>query len=488
MSAPEGAAAEQAADLSADAPGFSRALGAADLTGFGFGAIIGAGIFVVSGTAAAQFAGPAIVLSFLIAGVGCTAVALCFAELSAMMPEVGGVYRYSRQAFGHFAAWLVAWDLIAEFLLGTATIGVSWSADLVAFLRETGVALPAWLTQSPVAAEYGAQISRVPGGGINLPAVLLILALTAVLVGGIRLTARVNMVAVVIKLAVLAAIVVFGFFYVNPAYWHPFIPANSGTFGRFGWSGVIRGVAAVFFAFIGFDAIAMLTQEARAPRREAPAAMLVSLLTCIVVYAAMGAVMTGLAPFRDLNMPHPLLGTVGAAGSPLHWLTLPIRIAIIAGLSSVALVLLLAQPRLLFAMARDGLAPASFARVHPTRRIPVAATVASGVAAALLAGVAPLGLLLETVSAATLVSFAVVCVAVPVLRYRLPNAPRPFRIPLGPLAPVVGLAFVIGVMATIQFETWIRLTLWLVAGVAVYFVYARSASRRRAFIDRAVAP
>lgn len=480
MSATAGPATEQA-DLSADAPGFSRALGAVDLTVFGLGAIIGAGIFVVSGTAAAQFAGPGVVLSFLIAGLGCAAVAVCFAELSSMMPEVGGAYRYSRAAYGSFVGWLVAWTLIAEFLLGTATVAVGWSADVVAFLREIGVALPTSLTQSPVAAEFGAQVSRVPGGGINLPAVLLVALLTTVIAAGIRVTRWFNVAAVVIKLSVLVATILCGFLYVSSLNWHPFVPPNTGTFGRFGWSGVIRGVAAVFFAFIGFDAIAMLTQEAKEPRRQAPRAMLLSLLACILLYSAMGLVITGLAPFRELNAPHPLLGMVSGEASPMHWLALPIRIAIIAGMASVGLVLLLAQPRLVFAMAHDGMAPASFARLDPVRRIPVRATVVSGVIAALLAGVAPLGLLLDSVSGATLVSFAMVCIAVPVLRNRQPNVRRPFRIPLGPVMPLVGLIFTVGVMATIQIETWIRLMVWLAVGVAVYFVYARSAKSTAGF-------
>lgn len=467
-----------AQDSSPDEAGFSRALGTADLTVLALGAIIGAGIFVVSGTAAAQFAGPAITVSFILAGVGCMAVGLCFAELATMMPEVGGVYRYSHSAFGEMVGWLMGWALIAEFLFGAATIAVSWSADLVAFCAQMGLPLPSALTQSPFAAEFGAQVTRVPGGGINLPAVLLIAVLTAVLAGGIRLTANVNAAIVTIKVAVLAAIIVFGFSYVNSSNWHPYVPPNAGSVGRFGWSGVARGAAAVFFAFIGFDALAAVTQESRDPRRSVPVAIVGSLLVCIVLYALMGAVITGLVPYRELNTAHPLLGIVGAPASPLRWLAIPIRLAIIAGLGSVGLVLLLAQPRLLFAMARDGLAPASFGRLHPTRRVPVGATTASGAIAAVLAGIAPLGLLLEMVSAATLLSFVAVCLAVPMLRYRQPNARRPFRIPLGPVVPVVGLIFSVSVMATIQFETWIRLLLWLVVGFTLYFVYARSAAGR----------
>ena len=395
-----------------------------------------------------------------------------------MMPEVGGVYRYARSAFGEGAGWLMGWALIAEFLFGAATIAVSWSADLVAFCADMGVRLPSVLTQSSFAAEFGSQVTRVPGGGINLPAVLLLVALTGVLAAGIRLTAKVNAAMVAIKLAVLVAIIVFGFSYVSSSNWHPYVPPNAGSLGRFGWSGVARGAAAVFFAFIGFDVLATVTQEAREPRRAVPVAIIGSLVICIVLYALMGAVITGLVSYRELNTPHPLLGIVGVAGSPLRWLAIPVRLAIIAGLASVGLVLLLAQPRLLFAMARDGLAPASFARLHPTRRVPVGATMASGAVAAVLAGVAPLGLLLEMVSAATLFSFVVVCLAVLTLRYRQPNARRPFRIPLGPVAPAVGLVFSASVMATIQFETWIRLVLWLVLGLAVYFVYARSAAGR----------
>jgi APA family basic amino acid/polyamine antiporter len=471
--------ATDSANLSSDEAGFSRVLGTADLTVLSLGAIIGAGSCVVSGTASAQFAGPAISLSFILAGIGCLAVGLCFAELATMMPEVGGVYRYSRAAFGEVIGWLMGWVLIVEFLFGAATIAVSWSADLVAFCADLGVRLPSAVTQSLFAAELGAQITRVPNGGVNLPAVFMLLGLTAILASGMRLTANVNAVMVVIKLAVLAAIIVCGLFYVSSSNWHPYIPPNAGDFGRYGLSGVARGAAAVFFAFIGFDVLSMVTQESRDPRRGIPRAIVGSLGVCIVVYALMGAVITGLVPYRALNTPHPLLGIVGASGSPLQWLTVPIRLAIIAGLASVGLVLLLAQPRLLFAMGRDGVAPESFARLHPTRRVPIGGTVVSGLAAAALAGVAPLGLLLDMVSAATLLSFVVVCLAVPMLRLRQPNARRPFRIPLGPIVPVIGLGFSASVMATIQLETWIRLILWLVLGFAVYFVYARSAAGRR---------
>ena len=399
-----------------------------------------------------------------------------------MMPEVGGVYRYSRAAFGETIAWLMGWALIAEFLFGAATIAVSWSADVVAFCRELGLRISPALSQSVFAAEYGSKVTHVAGGGINVPAVLLIAALTAVTARSMRFTANVNAVLVAIKVGVLLAVIVFGFSYVNAHSWRPFVPANEGSFGRFGWSGVARGASAVFFAFIGFDVLATVSQEAKEPRRAVPVGVLGSLVICIVLYALMGAVITGLMPYRELNVPHPLLSVVAAPGSSLEWLARPIRVAVIVGLGSVALVLLLAQPRLLFAMASDGLAPASFAKLHPTRGVPVATTVVSGVIAAVLAGIAPLGLLLEMVAAATLLSFVVVCLAVPALRHRHPNARRPFRIPLGPVVPLIGVGFSVSVMATIQFETWIRVILWLALGLGIYFVYARSAAgRERAF-------
>jgi APA family basic amino acid/polyamine antiporter len=457
---------------------FRRVLGVGDLIVLALGAIVGAGIFVVSGTAAAQFAGPAITLSFVVAGLGCLAVGLCFAELSSMMPEVGGVYRYSRAAFGETIGWLMGWVLIAEFLFGAATIAVSWSADLVAFLGQLGWTIPPALAQSAFAAEYGSKVSRIAGGGINLPAVLLIAALTAITARGIRFTANVNAVLVVIKLAVLVAVIAFGFSYISSRNWQPFVPPNAGSFGRFGASGVARGAAAVFFAFIGFDVLASVSQEAREPRRAVPIGILGSLVVCVVLYALMGAVVTGLMPYRELNVPHPLLSVITAPGSSLEWLALPIRIAIVVGLASVALVLLLAQPRLLYAMAVDGLGPRSFTRMDQLRGVPSSTTIASGVIAAVLAGVAPLGLLLEMVAAGTLLSFVVVCLAVLVLRHREPNVRRPFRIPLGPVVPVLGVAFSVGVMATIQFDTWIRVVLWLLLGLAIYFVYARSAAGR----------
>jgi APA family basic amino acid/polyamine antiporter len=435
-------------------PGFRRALGTLELTALGLGAIIGAGIFVVTGTASAQFAGPAIVLSFLVAGLGCLCVALCYAEFAAMLPVAGSAYRYSFAAFGRFGAWMIGWQLMLEFILGGATIAVVWSAYVTQALAKIGIVLPSSLT----------------GGFVNLPAVLLITMVTAVLAVGIRAASTWNGLLTLAKIALIVLMIVVGLAHVVPDNWRPFIPENGGSFGRYGWSGVLRGAAAVFFAFIGFDVVTSVSQEAKHPERDVPFALLASLGVAVLLYVLMALVLTGLTHYPQLNAPHPLESAAAAAGLPAGLLSNLVNLAIIAGLASVTLVLLMGQPRVMYAMARDGMLPERLADISPKYQTPVFGTLVTGGIAALVAGFVPLGIFLDAVNVATLIAFAAVCLGIVVHRYREPRAARPFRVPLVPLVPLVGLAFSVGTMFGVYPETWSRVAIWNVVGLALYFV------------------
>lgn len=480
-----------------------RALGALNLTMLGIGAIIGAGIFVLTGTAAAQYAGPAIVLSFVLAGTGCLFAGLCYAEFAAMIPIAGSAYTYGYATLGELVGWIIGWDLILEYLFGAATVAVGWSGYFVAFLKELGMNLPAAWTQAPlnvegthnlvrnmlcinqatgeaVAATAGACATglTLTAGVINLPAMLLVGLMTMLLVVGIRESANFNNVIVFIKVAIVIAVIGFGFMYVNTANWHPFIPTNTtGEFGHFGWSGIVRGAAVVFFAYIGFDAVSTAAQEAKNPQRDMPIGILASLGICTVLYILMALVMTGLAHYTALNVPHPVFVAIEAAGKPLHWLTYFINIGAILGLASVVLVMLMGQPRIFFSMSRDGLLPAVFGKIHPKFQTPYVTTIVTGAVAAIVAGFFPIALLGELVSIGTLLAFVIVCIGVMVLRYSRPNIPRPFRTPLVPLVPILGVLICGYMMTSLPSDTWIRLIVWMAIGLVIYFLYGKSHSK-----------
>ena len=478
-----------------------RALGALNLTMLGIGAIIGAGIFVLTGTAAAQYAGPAIVLSFVLAGLGCLFAGLCYAEFSAMIPIAGSAYTYGYATLGELVAWIIGWDLILEYLFGAATVAVGWSGYFVAFIGELGLKLPTQWTQAPlnvvgthtlvrnlmcvtptgdaVAATNGACAagSVLTPGIINLPAIVLVALMSTLLVIGIKESANFNNVIVLIKVAIVIAVIGFGFIYVNTANWHPFIPANTGEFGHYGWSGIARGAAVVFFAYIGFDAVSTAAQEARNPQKDMPIGILASLAICTVLYILMALVMTGLAHYGDLNVPHPVFVAIDKAGPALHWLTYFINIGAILGLASVVLVMLMGQPRIFFSMSRDGLLPPVFGKVHPKFQTPYVTTIVTGVVAAAVAGFFPIALLGELVSIGTLLAFVIVCFGVMILRYARPNIPRPFRTPLVPVVPILGILICGYMMYTLPPDTWIRLIVWMVIGLVIYFGYSYSHSR-----------
>jgi APA family basic amino acid/polyamine antiporter len=333
------------------------------------------------------------------------------------------------------------------------------------------VRLPLSLTQAPLSAELGWQVRGVRGAVANVPAMVMILLMTAVLVVGIRASANFNGAIVIAKVGIVVAIVGFGFMYVRIGNWHPFIPPSGDSFGRFGWSGIVRGAGAVFFAFIGFDTVSTAAQEARNPQRDMPVGILASIAICTTLYVLIALVITGLVPYRELNAPHPVAVAIAAAGPSLHWLTYLVSVATVAGLASVTLVLLMGQSRIFFAMSRDGLLPSALARVHPKFRTPYVTTIVSGVFAAILAAFFPIGVLLDVVNVGALLAFVAVCAGILVLRYRQPNVRRPFRAPWGPFISVMGLLFSVGMLASLSAETWTRFAVWTVIGLAVYFVY-----------------
>jgi len=480
-----------------------RALGALNLTSLGIGAIIGAGIFVLTGSAAAQYAGPAVVLSFVLAGLGCLFAGLCYAEFAAMIPIAGSAYTYGYATLGEFIAWIIGWDLILEYLFGASTVAVGWSGYFGALMRQIGFALPPAFSQAPYSVEGTHNLVRsqlcvdpatnavvelhngaacaaphvLQHGIMNIPAVILSLVLTTLLVIGIKESARFNNFIVFLKLIIVFLVIGFGFMFVNKANWSPFIPPNTGEFGQYGWSGIVRAAGVVFFAYIGFDAVSTAAQEAKNPQRDMPIGILASLGICTVLYILMALVMTGLAHYTELNVPHPVYVAIEKAGPSLAWLGSIINIGAVAGLASVVLVMLMGQPRVFYAMSRDGLLPAAFGKVHPRFKTPYVTTIVTGIVAAFVAGIFPIGLLGELVSIGTLLAFVIVCAGVIMLRYTNPNAPRPFRTPMVPLVPILGILICGYMMVGLPRDTWIRLIIWMVLGLVIYFLYGIRNSR-----------
>jgi basic amino acid/polyamine antiporter, APA family len=452
-----------------------RTLGAVNLITLGIGAIIGAGIFVLTGTAAAQYAGPAIAVSFVVAGVGCLFAGLCYAEFASMIPIAGSAYTYGYATLGEFIAWIIGWDLILEYLFGAATVAVGWSGYFTAFMSEIGIHLPPALTNAPF--EVVGTHNLVPTGAIvNLPAAFLVLLMTTLLVVGIRESASFNNIIVFVKLAIVFLVIGFGFMFVRPENWQPFVPPNTGEFGQYGFSGIIRGAGVIFFAYIGFDAVSTTAQEAKNPQRDMPIGILGSLLICTILYILMSLVMTGLAPYTDLNVPHPVFVAVAAAGPGLAWLGPIVNIGAIAGLASVVLVMLMGQPRIFYSMSRDGLLPEVFSRVHPRYRTPYVTTIVTGVVAAIVSALFPIALLGELVSIGTLLAFVIVCAGIIVLRRTRPDLPRPFRTPLVPLVPILGILVCGYLIYSLPVDTWLRLIIWMAIGIVIYFSYGRKHS------------
>jgi APA family basic amino acid/polyamine antiporter len=459
--------------------GLKRVLGAGDLVTLGIGAIIGTGIFVLTGQAAAAHAGPAIVLSMVLAGVAAALAGLCYAEFASTVPISGSAYTYGYATLGEFVAWIIGWDLILEYALGAATVAVGWSGYVVSFLHDIGITFPAALSAAP-----GTAITMADGSIVtavfNLPAVLIAALVTALLVVGIQESARVNAVIVVVKVAVVILVIAAGSMYLAPANWSPFIPENRGEFGVFGVSGIIRGAGVIFFAFIGFDAVSTAAQEARNPQRDMPIGILGSLVVCTILYVLVSGVMVGLVPYTELGVPAPMAVAIDAArmkseGSALAPLigVLPmlVKLGAIAGLSSVMVVMMLGQPRVFLSMANDGLLPGWARKIHPKYRTPYVTTILTGVVVALAAGFTPIGILGELVSIGTLLAFVIVSIGILMLRIKRPDIDRPFRVPavfvVAPLSALVSF----GLMAGLPWHTWERLLIWMALGVVVYFAY-----------------
>jgi APA family basic amino acid/polyamine antiporter len=450
-----------------------RVLGPMDLVLLGIGAIIGTGIFVLTGLAAAKYAGPAIVLSFVVAGLGCIFAGLCYAEFAAMVPVSGSAYAYSYATLGEFVAWFVGWNLILEYLFAAATVSVGWSRYFVKLLEHFDMNfLPAALTAAPFDVAAGELHFVTTGALINLPAVLIAAVITGICYVGITQSSLVNAIVVAIKVTIVVLVIGFGFFYVNPDYWTPFIPENTGTFGEYGVSGILRASGIIFFAYIGFDAVSTAAQEARNPERDMPIGILGSLVICTLLYILMCAVLTGLLPYPQLNDAAPVAVALQAHAA-LNWLTPWIIVGALAGLTSVILVMILGQARIFLTMANDGLIPRAFGAVHGRFQTPHVATLVTGTAAALIGGLFPIGILGELVSIGTLIAFITVCIGVMVLRVTRPELQRPFHVPYVWFVGTAGVGFC-GLMAlTLPHDTWFRLLVWTALGVALYFLYGR---------------
>jgi APA family basic amino acid/polyamine antiporter len=473
------------ADLQAEAltdQRLHRALGPWNLTALGIGAIVGAGIFVLTGQAAAQYAGPGIVFSFILAGIACAFAGLCYAEFASMIPLSGSAYTYGYATLGEFVAWIIGWNLVLEYLFAASTVAVGWSGYVVSFLKDLGITFPAAFTSAPYDHVTAPNLHwwnlwklfahgwTSTGAVLNVPAMLIVAVITVLLIVGIKESANVNNAIVALKLLVILTFIAVGAAYINKANWHPFVPPSNGP-GEFGWRGVVRAAGVIFFAYIGFDAVSTAAQEAKNPQRDMPIALLGSLGICTVLYILVSVVLTGVVNYTKLNVPAPIAVAVSTLGPSLAWLTYFIKVGAIAGLSSVILVMLLGQPRIFYTMAKDGLLPPIFSVVHPKFRTPWVAQLFTGAAAMLIAGLFPIGLLGELVSIGTLLAFAIVCAGVFVLRFTDPNIRRPFRTPLFWLVAPLGMASCGYLMLNLPPDTWARLIVWIAIGLLIYFAY-----------------
>ena len=447
-----------------------RALNATHLTLLGIGGIIGTGIFVLTGTAAANHAGPALPLSFIVAGLGCTFAGLCYAEFSAMIPVSGSAYSYSYATLGEGIAWFIGWNLVLEYLFAVATVSVGWSGYAMSLLDQLHLHIPAAISNAPLDQGADAVHWVRTGALINLPAILIVAAIATICYIGIRQSALFNSVIVAIKVTVVVLFIVFGVSYINTANWHPFVPPNSGERGVFGWSGVMAASGVIFFAYIGFDAVSTAAQETKNPQRDMPIGILTSLVICTILYVIVSAVLTGMVNYKELDVAAPVALALDKYPG-LHWLGIPVKLGAVCGMTSVMLVMTIAQARIFFAMARDGLLPPFFGRVHPRFRTPSTGTIVTGTAAAVVGGLFPVKILGELVAIGTLAAFVTVCIGVLVLRQTRPDLPRPFRTPWPWFTCIAGALVCGAMMVSLGPETWARLVIWTAIGVLIYVFY-----------------
>lgn len=455
-------------DAEGSEKGLKRHLGAWGLIALGIGAIIGAGLFSITGMAAGQYAGPAITTSFIIAGVACAFAGLCYAEFASMIPIAGSAYTYSYATMGELFAWIIGWDLVLEYAVGAATVAISWSNYLVKFLHNMNIDLPSALIHSPF-----------EGGVVNLPAVFIVVVVSLILVRGIQESATTTGIIVLLKLFVVFAFIILGWKYMAPENHTPYFIENKGTFGEFGWSGIIRAAAIVFFAYIGFDAVSTAAQETVNPKKNMPIGILGSLFICTILYILFAHVMTGLAHYTEFSTAGDKLAPVATAIShtPYGWLKQLIILAILAGYMSVILVLLLGQSRVFYSMSKDGLIPSVFSEIHSKFKTPFKSNILFMIFVSLFAAFVPADIVGEMTSIGTLFAFILVCIGVLILRYKMPHAPRGFRTPFVPVVPILGILTCLGMMAFLPGDTWIRLIVWLAIGLVIYFVYGAKNSK-----------
>jgi basic amino acid/polyamine antiporter, APA family len=461
-----------------------RVLGPWSLTSLGIGCIIGAGIFVITGYAALYKTGPALPLSFVVAGLACVFAALCYAEFASMAPVAGSAYTYAYATMGEFFAWIIGWDLVLEYTVASASVAHGWSKYFQNFIGMFNIKIPHVMSTAPF--DYDPTTGQFIGTGswFDLPALAIVAILTIVLVKGIHGSSRFNNVMVAIKVAVVLLVIGAGAFYINPDNWHPFAPFGWSGISIFGKTilgqtgpdgtpvGVLAGSAMIFFAYIGFDSVSTHAEEARNPRRDVPIGIIASLFICTVLYIAVSIVLTGMVPYDQIDVNAPVAAAFQHVG--LKWGQFVISLGAVVGITSVMLVLMLSQPRVLLAMARDRLLPQSFfGAVHPRFRTPWKSTILTGVMVSVMASFIPLGILAELVNIGTLFAFIIVCAAVLIMRYTNPQAERPFRCPWSPLIPVLGVIFCLVLMFSLPAANWLRLGIWMAIGMLIYFFYGR---------------